>query len=395
MKMETSTLKVDRFTVFLAIASTVGVALILLRETTYGVSLHWDGINYIAVARNILDGDILHGFQEKPFTRWPPLYPILLALTSFFVFDPYDVAGPVSAALFGLTIFVAGIWMRQRLASRFLVIWGFLALMLSIPLTWMATWALSEPLFILVAVLALVRTDEFLIEGKFSSLIWAAVFTAMACLTRWTGVTVIMTILPLLVLQRGVRITEKTRRIAIYSVISTLPVGLYMLRNVLLVGHPTGSLKSPANSLENTIDAVLGSVGRWIFPDLSWATTGTIPQLLAGVILLALSISVMYLVLLGQRKTNVWSKWGSLSIFGGFVVTYVIFFLISAVVVGGTELGTSYRYFTVIFVPFTIAFVLVIDRLSSHIGQRILNGVVSNLPIFRTKVRGGGGVDSY
>ncbi len=116
---------------------------------------------------------------------WPPLYPLLLAAVSLGVFDPLDVAGPLNAVIFGLTIFVVGRYLRQRLESRFLAVWACLAMALPVPLVELASWALSASLFILLATLALIQTDKFLTGGKISSLIWAAVFCALAWQARY------------------------------------------------------------------------------------------------------------------------------------------------------------------------------------------------------------------
>lgn len=83
----------------------------------------------------------------------PPLYPLLLTAVSFGVFDPKDADGPLNAAIFGLTIFFAGQYLRRRLQHPFLVIGACITLMLSIPLTRIAAYALSEPLFILFTIL--------------------------------------------------------------------------------------------------------------------------------------------------------------------------------------------------------------------------------------------------
>ena len=370
--------KIDRAAVALAALSAVGAALILLRELTYGVTLHWDGINYIAVARNLLDGHAFIGMQEKPFTRWPPLYPILLAASSFFVFDPRDVAGLVSAALFGATIFACGLWMRRRLSSRFLAAWGFLALTLSVPLTWMASWAMSEPLFILMAVLALICLDGHLRGGKASLLIWAAAFTAAAFLTRWAGVALILSALPLLALQRGVALPQKAVRVAIYAIISITPICLYILRNFLVSGFATGySRVTPetAASFSDTAQIIIRIIGRWIIPDLSWETYSFAAQALAAAAIIALACGVAYaaarFALTDKRDDGARGPMGSCGrssvrrvsfcVFGGFALGYIVFFTASAVTSASADLGLSYRYLTPLFAPLTIAFLIAAD----------------------------------
>ena len=156
----------DRLTLLIAAIAALGVALTLAREITYGAGLHEDSINYVSVARNLLAGAGFYEFTGNAYALWPPLYPLLLAAVSLGVFDPLDVAGPLNAVIFGLTIFVVGRYLRQRLESRFLAVWACLAMALPVPLVEPASWALSASLFILMATLALIQTDKFLTGAK-------------------------------------------------------------------------------------------------------------------------------------------------------------------------------------------------------------------------------------
>lgn len=84
-------------------------------------------------------------FSVWPYLHWPPLYPMLLAAASFGILDPYAVAGPLNAAIFGLSIFAVGSCLRRYLRHRFLVIGACLAVMLSLPLTGIAAADLAAP----------------------------------------------------------------------------------------------------------------------------------------------------------------------------------------------------------------------------------------------------------
>ncbi len=236
----------NRFTLLLTALALLGMALILARQVNYGVGIGWDSIYYISVARHLLEGE---GFVEltnkELYVAWPPLYPMLLAAASLFVFDPLDVAGPLNAAIFGLTIAVAGHYLRQHIHSRFLIIWACLAIHRSgllsigltlIPLTSITYTAISEPLFILFVTLSLLQTDTFLHQGKRSSLLWAAVFTALPGLLDTLH-------RPYLahdhcaadglvgLLQRNTGSVTKMKHIAVYTLISVLPIALWILRN--------------------------------------------------------------------------------------------------------------------------------------------------------------------
>ena len=190
-------------TLLLVLCAAAGVALVLARELKFGVALHLDSVLYISVARSLLAGE---GFMQVfwgPMAVWPPLYPLLLAAASLFIFDPHAVAGLVNAVIFGLTVLLVGHWLRQRLESGWLALWACLATMLSFPLVREASWAMTEPLFILTATLSLMHLDKFLREGRDASLLWAAAFAALTCLTRYIGVALVAASALLLISQPG------------------------------------------------------------------------------------------------------------------------------------------------------------------------------------------------
>ena len=214
----------DRLTLLLAAIALLGIGLALARQAAYGAGLSLDSLHYVSVARNLLAGDGFHIYTGQPLIVWPPLYPLLLAVAGLGMFDPLAIAGPLNAAIFGLTIFVAGQYLRRRLQSRFLAVWGCLAVALALPLVDAATWVLAGSLFILMATLALIWADKFLDDGKMWSLIGAAAFCALAWQTRYIGIAAPAAVGLLLLFQRGVYWPRKTRNIAVFSLIAAAPM---------------------------------------------------------------------------------------------------------------------------------------------------------------------------
>ena len=101
-------LRPHRLTLLLAAIAAAGAGLVLARQATYGVAIGQDSLLYASVARNLLAGDGFYLYNGKPLIVWPPFYPFLLAAASLGMFDPLAVAGPLNAAIFGLTIFIVG-----------------------------------------------------------------------------------------------------------------------------------------------------------------------------------------------------------------------------------------------------------------------------------------------
>lgn len=350
----------DYFTPILIALSVIGAGTVLAREVNCGVGLEWDSVNYIVVARNLLAGEgFVQIFAHKPYTLWPPLYPLLLAGASLFVFDPRDVAGPVNAILFATTIFIAGQWLRQNLKSRILVLWGCLAVVLAFPLAHLAAWAMSETPFILLATLALVRIDEFLRDGERSSLLWAAAFSALTCLTRYMGIAMLGTIVLLLVFQRGVAPLDKAKRIATYALISMTPLGLWLLRNFLLIGSLTGNERLGDIDFLKILNQILTLVEKWAF----------LSPALAGIALLALAIAVSYIYfLLSLRKTGVWPDWHPFFTFGGFALAYLVL-LIVATLLGYAWFGIHKRFLVPLYIPILFVALFAIDRVLRYVRE--------------------------
>ena len=376
----------DRFTLTLAALALLGVALILARQVNYGVSINTDSLFYITVARNLLEGE---GFVEQAvktdYTIWPPLYPLLLAGSSLFIFDPLDVAGPLNAAIFGLTIFAAGHYLRQRIHSRFLILWSCLAILLSIPLTSIAYTAMSEPLFILFVTLSLLHTDYFLHQGKRASLLWAAVFTALACLTRYIGPALIFTVLPLLLFQRGIAPFEKLKRIGLYAAISATPICLWLLRNFLRFDSPMGNRPPTNYALPRILDEVISHLTRWLFLDLSLGEFHRFAEEVTGLALLVLVIA-LGVTLRAQQKAAAWTDLTSLGLFPAFMLVYFILLILA---VQTSEVGPHYRFLLPVYIPLLFTAVLVMDRFLRAEQQRKLLGTIGDLPFIGTIVQGG------
>lgn len=371
-------LRPNRFTLFLAFLAVLGVVLVLLHEVTYGAALEWDSVTYIAVARNLLAGNgFFQSYDGTYYVHWPPLFPGLLALASLSMFDPHEVAGLVNAIAFGLTIFLAGRWLRGRIKSRFLVLWGCLAITLSASLLQNAGWVISEPVFILWTLLALVETEKFLDTDRRSSLVWSAIFTALACLTRYVGVTIVITVVLVLLFKskRTRPVLGKVRYIAAYLVISVTPLGLWLLRNVLLSGTLTGYGRShpPFSSfLEygwQILDVLAGQTVPFLKPVPAGAATA------AGIALLTLAIGVGMAFVRREAQTR--PDGNAFVLFGAFALIYLAFLLAAA---STTPVGLGARHVSPTYIPLLFIVALTLDKFLRSNRERKLLGTVADRP---------------
>ena len=349
------------FALLLMAIAALGAGLVLARTTVDGVSVQGDSIPYVDVARSLLAG---HGFMQwgeegKPFVAWGPVWPTALALVSLGVFDPLDVAGPLNAACFGLTILVAGHWMRRRLASGFLAAWCCLAIAFS-PLAdyTLAVW--SEPLFVLLATLSLYGTDRFLETGRRSSLLLAAGAAALACATRYLGLSLLPAALPLLALRPGAAPRERAKDIAIFMLIAALPLALWLLRNLLLTGTPAARRPAATASFSDHLQSVADVVAGWL-P----AVPGIPDAMVAAVLLTALgAVACAGFVRWLRRGGGA----APAPVAGAFAFSYVAGVVLAHTSVGLTPLGD--RYLSPAYAPLLVLVVLAADR-----SLRLVGGV--------------------
>ena len=349
-------LRRDRFTLMLGACAATGALLVLARELNFGVALHADSVIFISVARSLLAGDGFMQIVHGPLANWPPLYPLLLAAATFFTFDPHEVAGPVNAIIFALTVLVVGLWLRQRLASRFLALWACLATMLAFPLVQQASWAMTEPLFVLVITLSLMHMDKFIREGRRPSLLWAAAFAALACLTRHMGIALAAASVLLLALQPGVAPLRKARRITLYSLIALTPVCLWMTRNFVLVGHIIGKQPSITYSipLAEFLHGTLAILATWLHPEWIAGHASFAAETALLTLCIALALTTAYLI------TRAQPNWHGFTVCGAFALTYLA--ALAAALTGISWSFMNPRYLTPVYIPLLLMAVFAADN---------------------------------
>ena len=346
-----------------AAAAALGAGLVLLRQAGHGPGVSPDGVGYIVAARNLLAGDGLGHFVYQP-----PLYPAMLAGGGLFGPDPYAFAGPLNAAFFGLTVLVAGWWLRRHLQSRLLWLWGCFSIALALPLAEIASHALSESAFLLFVTLALTQIAAHLRGRGRASLILAAAFSTLACLTRYMGASLLLAVVPMLLAAR-VAPREKVKHIAVYTLIAAAPVSLWMLRNFLVAGSTTGERGRAFYSFPFIVEEAL----RLAVKD--WSLVG-----LTVSVLLALAMAAGHAF---RRRSDRKSDapvvsdvaWGPLRVFGGFALAYLTL-LAAAMLSGGVWGGLEWRYLTPVYVPLLLTALLLMDGALRYARRRAPRGIV-------------------
>ena len=378
MRLSSHRLRLSRFTLFLLVMAIIGAGLVLARQVSYGPGLHLDSMVYTSTARNLLEGDgFVQQVNKQPYLSWAPLYPVLLAISSNFLLDPLDVAGPLNAFIFGLTIFIAGKWLKDRIQSRILKVWCVLTITTSIPLTSVMHLAMSEAPFILFTILSLIHTDRFMSSNKWAYLIWAAAFAALACLTRYMGITLVITVPLLLLLHRNFSIPERFKQAGTYTLIAGMPLCLWLLRNFIISGEPTGQRSSRSTiNLSEILDIMLSDLSTYLLVGVPLSNIPAIVAALVGLTLIALAVAIFHSLMLSYR--NILQRAYSFHVFGTFTLVFLCFIVVAALF---SYVEPLYgRMLVPVYIPLLFVVVLALDRFLSYEKERKLLGTAGQLP---------------
>ena len=165
------------------------------------VTIANDDATYILLSRSVLDGryNSIHLVGEPVHTKYPPLFPTLLAAESAVAGESTDVFAAVNIALSAAALALIFAVARRRIPPS--VALGALAITASSPfLQGTAGTVMSEPsflAFIALTLWVLARPPQ-----TTASLALACVCATLAALTRSIGGTLVLAVLALLVLER-------------------------------------------------------------------------------------------------------------------------------------------------------------------------------------------------
>ena len=330
----------------------LGTAHVLVRTSTYGAALGNDAFNYLAAAESLAAGEGLLSPDLGQMVLFAPFLSMALAFLSLFGIEPVDGGRFLNATAFGLLILVSGLWLSRRLESRLLALGVAVAVMAALPLAHSASTLLSEPLFILFTLLALMPLESFLNRRSGTpALVLSAVFAALAALTRYIGVTLIISGVLMLLSRRDTPIRERLQNALAFGAISSLPLAVALARNYLVSGTLIGDRSVVSGQpLFDALGQIVEVFQQWADPAalLRWQLQNW-PWPVVGLLLLAA------LLLVTPRPGR------ASSVFWIFALAYLA--IIAVVTPFTVAQGIDSRYLAPVYVPLLFVAAFWLDEL--------------------------------
>ena len=348
----------------LVLLSLIGTGIILVATTRYGAGISPDSVSYIATARHLADGMGFITFNNAPLLVQPPLYPTILGTIAFvFGVDPLVSANFVSAIFFGLALYLSGLLFLEYLSPS-LALLGTASLLVSIPLTTVSFMAWSEPPFVFFVALYLFALSMYSENKNIKSLLLLSLSGALACLTRYIGVTLVLTgIISILIIQHN-SLKTKLSHAFTFAFVSVLPVSIWIGRNYILsktlFGPRSPSLHSLSDNIRYTFDTIL----QWYVPS---RVVDSRPMLM----LLGLIVGFLMGVIFVWQKTpttKLLKRTRPIVIFILLLIFgYTGFLIISSTTTNYDSIGD--RLLSPIFIPTTLLLFVVVEIVSKKIKE--------------------------
>jgi hypothetical protein len=343
------------FDIICAILCIVSIFIILEGTKKYGPGVTHDSVAYMFAAASAANGKGLQYFAyTSPFIQWPPLFPLILAVSRPLGIDPLAFSRYFNAIVMSLAL-----WTGSRTVSRltehgFMPVLFILMGMLSFPLISMSFYVWSEPLFILLSAVAfhIVLTSDFK-GGYIKPVILAGLITALACLTRYAGLitaAMICLYLPF----RIEKPLDKFNAAFLFGCVSIIPVTVFMIRNDTLTGTLMGMRIPSGIPPSVNFGRAAKTIAGWISPVVSE------PGAVSGFFLFAVISSFILLtaILLWQIFINP-SKRHVLLFFSSYCLFYSVYMAVSATRVSLDPV--SDRYMIPVMLPLLTIIALILD----------------------------------
>ncbi|MFQ5944175.1 MAG: hypothetical protein ACE5JF_11530, partial [Anaerolineales bacterium] len=251
----------------LIIAAMAVLTALYITQTGAGAS--GDSVHYLMGAENILEGN---GYSRttgdgttRPITHFPPLFSVMIAAVGMFGLEVSSAARWLNAVLFG-----ANLWLTSYLVFRgnrkvFPALLTPVALAIAAPLVGLHAWIMSEPVYIFFSLVALAGLHHYLEAGDLRSLLVAAVAVALATLTRYVGISLLLTGGLAILIFGDAESRQRLSHAVLFGLISSALIGLWFVRNIAISGVAANREISFHPIRRELVDRYIAVAVEWVF----------------------------------------------------------------------------------------------------------------------------------
>ena len=253
----------------------LGSLLFLFSIRNHGIGITTDSITYIGCADNLLDGRffihkvplaITNHYQEPNYYHeWGPMLPLILFAPMLIGIDPEITAIIINCLSFCLIVLIINRILSSVIINKRFIITGTILGIISLPLYSDATDLMSETPFNLFVLSSLLFIFLYVKKEKKRYFYISILFAALACMTRYIGVTLIITsMIFFFINERSIK--KKIETSFIFGFLSSLPTILFIGRNYYLTGTLLGERYGPERGLLDNMIITYSKIVHWFVP---------------------------------------------------------------------------------------------------------------------------------
>jgi hypothetical protein len=214
-----------------------------------GVGVSPDSVIYLSAADSFAAGSGLKPIAfhyspnvpgGEPLVSFPPVYPLLLSLSSIPNINRMGGVRALHSLLFAANILLVGLIVYLVTARSLLAaLVGVLLFVSSAHILEIHTMAWSEPPFILFILLAALLLMRHLATRKYLLLVGASLSAGLAITTRYAGLTILPPVIITIVFLDDAPLRSRIRKCLIIVGLGIFPLALWLLRNRLVADSAT------------------------------------------------------------------------------------------------------------------------------------------------------------
>jgi hypothetical protein len=247
------------------IAALIGGVFIILYTNHNGLGISPDSIYYISASDAWVKGNGWIQFDQTPLVMFPLGYPFLLGILHFIFPQGIIIFMPVvNALLFASVILMSGVMLEKINSSRWFK-WILLLLIVASPtLIEIYSMLWSETVFIAEILVFIFYAQNYLTKASFNNLCFMALVAALATITRFAGVTLIMTGCLLLFFDHRLNLIQKINKLFIFGCLSISLLVINLSRNFYLTNTFTGIRQKGQTPFTTNLKLIGEVISDWL-----------------------------------------------------------------------------------------------------------------------------------